>query len=81
MARNAKLKLNLQGVNKLLRAHQPMVDRLGRKIASGAKGNYRYVSNEHRWTGRGHVETADAETAANDAKTHELLKSLGRAIE
>lgn len=76
-----RVRLNMRGVNELLRRAQPKIDALGKKIAAGADGNYEYVSNEHRWTGRGHVQTADAETARHDAESHELLKSLGRAIE
>lgn len=74
-------KLKLLGVNKVLRAAQPRIDAIGAKIAADADGNYEYVSNEHRWTGRGHVRTADAETARKDAITNELLRAVGRAIE
>lgn len=74
------VKLKLLGVNELLRAHQPEVDEIGKDIANDADGNYRYVPNPHRFTARGHIETADTKTAVADAKSHELLKSLGRNI-
>ena len=80
MSRTGRVKLNMRGVNAILRAHQPIVDEVGKDIANNANGNYEYVSNEHRWTGRGHVQTADGETARKDAESNELLKALGRAI-
>lgn len=81
MSNKPQVRLNLQGINKLLKAAQPKVDEIGKKIAEDADGNYRYVSNEHRWTGRGHVEAADVETAVKDAQSNELLKALGRSIQ
>lgn len=82
MAKSAftPVKLKLAGVNQLLRAHQPLVDEVGESIAGAADGNYEYVSNPHRYTARGHTQTADVETAIKDAKTHELLKAVGRSI-
>ncbi|MBC9954948.1 hypothetical protein ICM05_09890 [Leucobacter sp. cx-42] len=80
MSSKPRVKLNLRGINKLLKSAQPMVDKIGREIAADADGNYEYVSNEHRWTGRGHIQTADIETARKDARNNELLKALGRNI-
>ena len=78
-----RVKLNLRGINAVMTspAAQAEVDRLGEKIVGNADGNYRYVPNPHRWTARGHVEPADAETAREDARTNELLSALGRSME
>lgn len=76
----SKPKLNLAGVSRLLRAQQPLVDEVGEAIVGAAEGTYEYVSNPHRFTARGHAQTADRETAVRDAKTNELLKSVGRNI-
>lgn len=78
MAKNVKL--NIRGISAVLKSAQPKVDEVGEEIAAGAAGNYRYVPNPHHRTARGHVETADIATARSDARTHELLKSLGRSI-
>ena len=80
MARNGRVKINLRGVNDLLRSAQPLVDKIGEGIAADADGNYEYVTSKHRWTGRGFVQTGDAATAESDAKTNELIKAVGRAI-
>ena len=82
MARSAfsRPKIRLAGVNEVLRAHQPLVDEVGETIADNAEGNYEYVSNPHRFTARGHAQTSDIETAIKDAKTHELLRAVGRSI-
>lgn len=78
--KNAKVKLNLRGISKVLKAAQPVVDKVGQDIADGAAGNYRYVPSGHRFTARGFVETADVETSVKDAQSAELLRSLGRNI-
>ncbi|GAA1323170.1 hypothetical protein ACFSWE_08645 [Leucobacter albus] len=76
----SRVKLNLPGVNQMLREQQPLVDAVGEAIAGNAEGNYEYVANPHRFTARGHTQTADVETAVNDTKTHELLRAVGRSV-
>lgn len=70
----------MPGVNEVLRSAQPLVDELGQAIVDNTPGNYEYVSNPHRFTGRGHVQPKDPETARRPDQAVELLRGVGRVI-
>lgn len=81
MGRNdAKVKLKLPGINKLLKSVQPKLDQVGEEIATDAGPGYRYVPNEHHRTARGHIEPESLEVARRDAETNDLLKAVGHNI-
>ena len=70
------VRLNIAGVNELMRAQQPMVDAIGRRAAARAGRGFEYVPAPHRWTGRGYVQTADREGRIREANEKILLRTL-----
>lgn len=53
------VKLNLPGLNAVLRSAQPVLDAHGRRMAMAAGDGFEYQPKPHRWTARGFVQTAD----------------------
>lgn len=73
-----KVKLNLRGINALMRSEpvQSVVDERGRRIAAAAGANFEYVARPHRWVARGFVQPANFEGAREEARTKRLTRAL-----
>ena len=56
-----QVKLNLPGINQVLRSAQPLIDAHGRRMAAMAGPGFEYEPKPHPWTARGYVQTADAQ--------------------
>jgi hypothetical protein len=73
---DVQVKLNLRGINVVLRAQQPLVDAIGRRAAARAGRGFEYSAEPHPWTARGYVQTADAVGRRREATDKVLLQSL-----
>lgn len=73
----ARVKLNLPGINQMLREAQPEVDRIAQQMAGNAGPGYEAVSSPHRWTGRAYVQTTDYESMLDNARNNTLARVFG----
>lgn len=76
-----RVKLNLRGINKVLRAAQPEIDRVGKRMAGEAGEGFEYEAKPYKWwTARGFVQTKnDTDVGrARQAREHVLQKLLGK---
>lgn len=71
------LKLNLRGLNQIMRAQQPAVDQAGRRMAAEAGPDFEYVSRPHKWTARGYVQPANARGMREQKRNAVLERVLG----
>ena len=71
------LRLNLRGLNTLMRAQQSAVDREGQRIAANAGPDFEYVRRPHKWTARGYVQTANARGMREQKRNAVLERALG----
>ena len=70
------VKLNLQGINAVLREAQPFLDEQGEAIAARAGEGFEYVAKPHRWTARGYVRATGRAGMKREARD----KVLSRAV-
>lgn len=70
------VRLNLKGVNAVLKAQQPDVDARARRIAAAAGDGFEVESAPHKWTARAYVRPKTASARRREAQD----KVLNRAI-
>lgn len=75
----AQVKLNLAGLNQLMRsdAVQAIVDAEGRRVAAAAGSNFEYVARPHRYVARGYVQAKNARGMREQARNAVLERALG----
>lgn len=80
MGKDVRVKLKLQGLNKLMRSApvQSKVNAEGARMAARAGGKFRVTPSPHRYTARAFVEPLPGE-AVSDADRLALLRALGGA--
>lgn len=71
------LRLNLRGLNTLMRAQQSAVDREGQRMAANAGPDFEYVARPHKWTARGYVQPANARGMREQKRNAVLERVLG----
>lgn len=72
-----EVKLNLQGISTVLKAHQSAVDSVGRGMESAAGYGFEYVSSPARYTARGFVQTNSSTGRRRQANEHVLQRVIG----
>lgn len=75
---NAKVKLNIRGLNKIMTGPEvtAQVARRTKRMAAAAGEGFEAVMIPHKYTARGYVRTADAEGAIRQAREKVLERSL-----
>lgn len=76
MAETGGVTLNIEAINEILRAAQPMLDARGRRMAAAAGEGFEYVASPHKWTARGFVQTSSARGRRREALEKVLLRSI-----
>jgi hypothetical protein len=71
-----RVKLNLAGLNVVMRAAQPQLDQVGRRMAAAAGEGFEYVPSPHPYTARGFVQTASARGRRREAIDKVLVRTL-----
>jgi hypothetical protein len=79
MAEISNVQLNLRGLNVVMRAAQPQLDVIGRRMAAAAGDGFEYEPNPHPWTARGYVQTSSARGRRREAIDKVLTRTLGSA--
>lgn len=74
-----RIKLNLAGLNKLMRSAevQAVVDRRGEAMARAAGEDFEYVPSPHKWVARGFVQPKNARGRRQEAIEKRLTRALG----
>lgn len=70
-----RTQVRLSGINKVMRAAQPVVNAAAARISARAGAKFRLVVRPHRWTGRAHVEPAEGQDLT-DADVTRLLRAV-----
>ena len=77
MADDFKVRLRIGGLNRVMRAAQPELDRVGRQLASRAGDGFEYEADPHKWTARGYVQTKNARGRRREAIEKVLVRLVG----
>ena len=79
--RDVRVRLRLPGLNRVMRAAQPVVNRAAYRMASAAGPGHEVVVSPHKWVGRAFVQQADDEQAKKDPSGADLLRAIDSAKE
>lgn len=71
------VRLNLPGINQVLRAAQSKLDEIGEGMAADAGDGFEYVPSPHRYTARGYVQVDSVEGARRQARDAVLERVMG----
>ena len=77
MANDVNVRLNLRGLNRLMRSDtmQSEVNAQAARVAARAGSKFQVHPSKHRWTARAFVETKEGETVT-DSDRIALLRAL-----
>lgn len=80
MRSRVKVRLNLRGINAVMRSSpvHDRLDELGEAMAADAGDGFEYFPNTHRWTARGYVQVADGDGARRQAEDAVLERVMSR---
>lgn len=80
MAKDVRVRLNLRGINKLMRSApvQAEVNAQAGRVSASAGNKFQVHPDPHRWTARAYVEPRAGERLT-DADRLALLRALGAA--
>ena len=78
MASDVNVRLNLRGLNRLMRSDpvQSELNAQAARVASRSGAKFQVHPSKHRWTARAFVEAREGETVT-DADRVALLRALG----
>lgn len=73
---DVQVNLKLGGINKVMRAAQPVVDREAQDMAARAGEHFEAVSRPHKWTARAYVQPKDPIGMRQQARDAVLERAL-----
>lgn len=78
MAQPIQIRINLRGINELMRSPevQADLDSRGQRIAAAAGTDFEYVPSPHKWSARGYVQPSSARGARQEAREKRLVGAL-----
>lgn len=76
MARVTGFRLNMKGINEVLRSAQPIVDAEGERMAERAGEGFEYQANPHVRTARGYVRADSARARRAEAVDRDLTRAI-----